>query len=165
MTVQHVRLQLANHALESGPHQKIARQRLTANRRAVNAELETRGDFCQRLLGALAAGEAVGDDADVMAAVGLAVGEIEDMAENPADRRARCVQDTKRLTVNERHDQNQRSSTSTVSPGLRGVPGGTTKRAGPDDASMWVSVTRSRCARGEKPPAMATAVSTVMFGT
>ena len=164
MTVQHVRLQLADHALESGPHQQIARQRLTANGRAVNAELETRGDFRQRLLGAFAAGEAVGDDADVMAAVGLAVGEIEDMAENAADRRARGVQDPKRLTVNERHDQNQRSPTSTVSPGLRGVPDGTTKRAGPD-ASVWVSVTRSRRARGEKPPAMATALSIVMLGT
>ena len=67
----------------------------------MNAELEARGDFRQRLLGAFAAGEAVGDDADMMAAVGLAVGEIEDMAENAADRRARGVQDPKRLTVNE----------------------------------------------------------------
>ena len=83
-------------------------------------------DFRQRLLGAFAAGEAVGDDADVMAAVGLAVGEIEDMAENAADGRARRVQDTKRLTVDDRHDQNQRSPTSTVSPGLMDVPGGTT---------------------------------------
>ena len=65
----------------------------------MNAELEPRSDFRQRLLGAFAAGEAVGDDADVMAAVGLAVGEIEDVAENAADRRARGVQDTKRLTV------------------------------------------------------------------
>ena len=164
VAVQHVRLQFADHALESGPHQKITRQRLAANGRAVNAELELGSDFRQRLLGAFAAGEAVGDDADVMAAVGLAVGEIEDMAENAADRRARGVQDTKRLTVNERHDQNQRSPTSTVSPGLRGVPDGTTKRVGPD-ASVWVSVTLSRRARGEKPPAMATALSTVMLGT
>ena len=52
----------------------------------MNAELEAGGDFRQRLLGALAAGEAVGNDADVMAAVGLAVGEIEDMAKNAADR-------------------------------------------------------------------------------
>ena len=39
-----------------------------------------------------------------MTAIGLSVGEIEDMAENAADRRARGVQDAKRLTVNERHD-------------------------------------------------------------
>ena len=74
----------------------------------MNAELEARRDFRQRLLGAFAAGEAVGDDADMMAAIGLAVGEIEDMAEDAADRRARRVQDTKRLTVDDRHDQNQR---------------------------------------------------------
>ena len=86
----------------------------------MNAELEARGDFRQRLLGAFAAGEAVGDDADVMAAVGLAVGEIEDMTEDAADRRARRVQDTKRLAFDHRHDQNQRSPTSTVSPGLSG---------------------------------------------
>jgi hypothetical protein len=48
------------------------------------------------------------------------------MTKNAADRRARRVQDTKRLTFNERHDQNQRSPTSTVSPGLMEVPGGTT---------------------------------------
>jgi hypothetical protein len=40
----------------------------------VNAELETGGDFRQRLLGTITAGEAVGDDADVMAAIGLAGG-------------------------------------------------------------------------------------------
>ena len=63
----------------------------------MNAELEARRDLRQRRLGALAAGEAVGDDADVMAAVDLAVGEIEDVAENAADRGAHRVQDTKRL--------------------------------------------------------------------
>ena len=73
----------------------------------MNAELETRRDFRQRLLGAFAAGEAVGDDADMVAAIGLAVGEIEDMAEDAADGRARRVQDTKRLTIDYWHDQNQ----------------------------------------------------------
>ncbi len=104
VAVQHVRLQFADHALESGPDQQVGRQRLAADRRAVNAELEARRDFRQCLLGPFAAGEAVGDDADVMAAIGLAVGEIEDMAENAADRRARRVQDPKRLTVDKRHD-------------------------------------------------------------
>ena len=104
---------LPDHALESGPHQTSRWERLAANGRAVNAELEARRDFRQRLLGAFAAGEAVGDDADMMAAIGLAVGEIEDMAEDAADRRARGVQDAKRLTVNERHDQNQRTPTGT----------------------------------------------------
>ena len=96
----------------------------------MNAELEARGDFRQRLLGAFAPGKAVGDDADVMAAIGLAVGEIEDMAENATDRRARCVQDTKRLTVYQRHDQNQRSSTSTSAAVGHGIGEGTPRITG-----------------------------------
>src|SRR6187551_172141 len=129
VTMQHVRLQLADHALEAGPHQKIARQRLTANGGAMNAELELGSDFRQRLFGAFTAGEAVGDDADVMTAVGLAVGEIEDMAENAADRRARGVQDTKRLTVDEGHDQNQRAPASTSAATRHGIGAGTPRIA------------------------------------
>ncbi len=130
----------------------------------MHAELQARCDLGQRLFGALAAGQAVGDDADMMAAVGLAVGEVEDVAKDAADGRAHRVQDTKRLVVGHGHGQNQRSPTSTVSPGLIGVPGGTTTRDGPPP-SVWVIVTRSRRARGEKPPAIATALSAVMFGT
>jgi hypothetical protein len=86
------------------------------------------------------------------------------MAENASDRRACGVQDTKRLIVNQRHDQIQRSPICTVSPGLRAVPATATKHAGPD-ASVWGSVTRSRRARAQKPPATATALSTVMLAT
>jgi hypothetical protein len=57
----------------------------------------------------LAAGEAVGDNANVMAAANLSVGEIEDVTEDPANRRAHRVQDTKRLICNRGHDQNQAS--------------------------------------------------------
>jgi len=58
-------------------------------------------------------------------AVGLSVGDIEDMTKDAADRGADRVQDTKRLIRSGGHDQNQRSPTSTVSPGLIGVPSGT----------------------------------------
>jgi hypothetical protein len=51
------------------------------------------------------------------------------VAEDAANGRTRRVQDTKRLAIDHRHDQNQRSSTSTVSPGLRDVAVGTMKRA------------------------------------
>ena len=54
---------------------------------------------CERRFGAFAAGQAVGDDADMMAAVGLAIGEVEDVAEDAADRRAHRMQNTKRLTL------------------------------------------------------------------
>ena len=109
VAMQDVRLQFADHAPETRPHQEVGRERLAANGDAVNAKLEARGDFGERLLGAFAAGEAVGDDADVMAAFGLAVGQIEDMAKDPANRGARGVQDTKRLAFDNRHDQSQHS--------------------------------------------------------
>jgi hypothetical protein len=64
----------------------------------MDPKLEARSDLRQRRLGALAAGKAIGDDADMVAAVGLSVGQIEDVPENSADRRAHRVQDTKRLT-------------------------------------------------------------------
>jgi hypothetical protein len=63
----------------------------------MNAKREPGRDFRQRGLGTLAAGQAVGDNADVVAAVDLAVGEVEDVTEDSADRRANRVQDTKRL--------------------------------------------------------------------
>ena len=126
VAVQDIRFQPPDQALEAGPYQRIGRHQLAANGNAVNAELQARRDLRQRLVGAFAAGEAVGDNADVMAAVGLAVGEIEDVADDAADGGARRVQDTERLAFHHRHDQNQRSPTSTVSPGLREVPGGTT---------------------------------------
>ena len=164
VAVQHIRLQPPDQAHEMRPDQHVGGKRFAANGEAMNAELQARRDLRQRRLGAFAAGQAVGDDADMMAAIGLSVGEIEDVAEDAADRRAHRVQDTKRLIFNQGHDQNQRSPTRTVSPGLSAVPSGTTMRIGPD-ASVWVSVTRSRWARGEKPPAIATALSTLMFGT
>ena len=142
----------------------VKRHRFSSDCKAMHAKLQARCDLGQRLLGALAAGQAVGDDTDMVAAIGLAVGEVEDVAKDAANGRAHRVQDTKRLSFDDGHAQNQRSPTSTVSPGPIGVPGGTTKRPVPD-ASVCVTVTRSRLARGEKPPAIATALSTVMFGT
>ena len=62
-----------------------------------NAELEARRNLGQRRLGAFAAGQAVGDDADMVAAIGLSIGKIEDVAEDSANRRAHRVQNTKRL--------------------------------------------------------------------
>jgi len=137
---------------------------LAVDGQAMHAEFEPWRDFPERGFGAFAAGQAVRDDADMMAAVGLSVGEIQDVADNSADRRPHRVQDTKRLIWCLGHDQNQRSPTSTVSPGLSAVPSGATTRIEPE-ASVWVSVTLSRRARGEKPPAIATALSTLIFGT
>jgi hypothetical protein len=108
VAMQDVGLQLPDQALEARPYQEVGRQRVAANRQAVNTQLEARGDFRKRLLGAFAAGEAVGDDADVMTAVGLAIGQIQNMTKNPTHRGTRRVQDTKRLAFDDSHDQRQR---------------------------------------------------------
>jgi len=54
----------------------------------MNAKLEPGRDFGQCGLGALAPGQAVGDEADVVAAVDLSIGEVQDVTEDSADRRA-----------------------------------------------------------------------------
>src|ERR1700710_1122316 len=76
MTVQYVRLQPPDQAHEMRPYQNVRGKGLAADGETMKAELEARRDLGQRRLGAFAAGQAVGDDADMMAAVGLAVGEI-----------------------------------------------------------------------------------------
>jgi hypothetical protein len=80
----------------------------------MNAEPEARRDLLQRRLGAFAAGKAVGDDADVMAAIGLCIGEIQDMAEDSADWCAHRVQDPKRLIWSNGHVQNRHLPTRTL---------------------------------------------------
>jgi len=45
----------------------------------------------------------------VVAAIGLSIGEIQDVTEDSADRRAHRVQDTKRPIWDRGHDQNQAS--------------------------------------------------------
>jgi hypothetical protein len=65
----------------------------------MNAEREARLDLRQGFLGALAAGERVGDNSDMMAAVDLSVGEVEDVAEDSANRSPNSMQDTKRLIL------------------------------------------------------------------
>ena len=124
----------------------------------MNAKLKLRREFGECFVGTLAASEAVGENADIMTASRLPLGEIEDVTENPADRWAYCMQDTKRLVWLRGHGQNQRSATRMVSPGLSEVPSGTITRVEPK-LSEWVSVTCSRRARGENPPAIATALS------
>ena len=67
---------------------------LAVNREASNPKLEARGNLGQRRVGAVATGEAVGDNAYMMSAVGLTVGEIEDVADDSSNRRTHGVQDT-----------------------------------------------------------------------
>jgi hypothetical protein len=80
-----------------GPHQNVRGKRFTPNGEAMNAKLEPGRDLRQCCFSAFTSGKTVGDDADVVAAVGLAIGEVEDVTEDSADRRTNRVQDTKRL--------------------------------------------------------------------
>jgi hypothetical protein len=61
-----------------------------------------------------------------MPAIRLTNGEIQDVPKNAANGRAGCVQNAQRGIGRLGHCQNQRSATTTVSPGFRSVPGGTT---------------------------------------
>jgi hypothetical protein len=124
--MQDVRSQPPDQIFEMRPYQNIGGVGLAVNGKTPNAELEAGRDLGQRRLGAFAAGEAVRDDADMVAAIGLTIGNVEDVTEDSADRRANRVQDTKRLIWFVGHRQNQRSLTRTVSPGLNEVPSGTT---------------------------------------
>jgi hypothetical protein len=71
--------------------------RFAVNGETSNAQLEARCNLGQRRLGAFAAGEAVGDDADVVTALGLSIGEIQDVAEDSTNRRAHRMQNSKWL--------------------------------------------------------------------
>ncbi len=64
---------------------------------AINAKLHARRNLGQRRTGAFPAGETVGDQADLVAALCLAIGEIENVSDDSANRRAHGVQDTERL--------------------------------------------------------------------
>src|SRR5215213_1686433 len=140
----------------------IGRSKLALHGESRNAELHLRRDGRERRLGSGAAGGAVADDADVVSARGLTACDIEDVAEDAADRSPGDVHDPESFRIG--HGQNQRSETATVSPGRIGDRSGSVLRVG----TPWifrVMVTLSFAARGVKPPAMAMAFSTVMFGT
>ncbi|MDF3062103.1 MAG: hypothetical protein K0S06_2212 [Microvirga sp.] len=131
--VQHVRLQGAVDAGEAQERGGVERVRVAAHRNAGDAELETRPKLGERLGGTLAAGRGIAEDADLQPARDLRPRHVDDVAEEPADRRAEDVQDAQptarvrdvggrerdragmRLGV-----QNQRSLITIVSPGRTG---------------------------------------------
>src|SRR4051794_12646856 len=94
----------------------------------MNPEFEAGGDVFEGSVGAFPAGQTVRDNTNLMAAIGLAIGKVQDVAERSSHRRAQCVQDTQWSICIRRHGQNQRSPTKTVSPRRRAVPSGTSPR-------------------------------------
>ena len=95
--MQDIRLQSPDQILEMRPYQNIRGVGFAMNGKTPNAEFEAGCNLRQRRLGAFAAGQAVGDNADMVAAIGLTIGNVQDVTEDSADRRAHRVQDTKRL--------------------------------------------------------------------
>src|SRR3974390_935587 len=85
VSVQYIRLEARNQIGEAHPDPKIRGVRLAVDRQTPNAELEARCDLSKRRVGAFTAGEAIGDNADVVARIDLAVGEIENVTKNSAD--------------------------------------------------------------------------------
>ncbi len=92
----------------------------------MQSKLEPGRDLRKHSVGTLAASQIARDNADVMTAIDLTVRDIEDVTNNTAHRRAYGMQDAKWRAGRLSHCQNQRSATTTVSPGFRSVPGGTT---------------------------------------
>lgn len=118
---------------------------------------------CNGPLGMLAAGRFVSDHAYSVTACALLDREIADVAKQASDGRSQDVKDAKRrqewLAA-----QNQRSWMVIVSPGRTLKYCGTVALDGtPLTVRTMVKVVR--LARGVKPPAIATAVSTVMLFT
>ena len=88
--MQDVRLQSPDQADEAQPYQKVRGSGSAADGETMHAKLEAWRDFRERRLGAFATGQAVGDDADLVAAIGLTIGEVQDVTEDSPDRCAAC---------------------------------------------------------------------------
>ena len=99
---------------------------LAADRETIHAELELGADLFQRGIRSPATREAVSQYSDRMPALGLSDGKIKNVTENSTNGRADSVQNAQRGVGCFGHRQNKRSATTTVSPGFRSVPGGTT---------------------------------------
>lgn len=89
--VQDVKFERSRKAKKMQRCHAIGRMRLAADGKAMDPELELRADLLEGGFCAFSASEAIGENADLMSALGLSHGEIEDMTEYAADRRADSV--------------------------------------------------------------------------
>src|SRR6516164_8553343 len=87
MRVQHVRHQPTDQTVEAQPERDIAWPGFAIDGEAMNAEFQTWRNLLKRLLRTLTACKTVGNDPDLVAALGLAAGEINNVAE-----RAPCIE-------------------------------------------------------------------------
>ena len=85
------------------PCQNVSRVWLAVNGETINPEFEPWRYLVERCFSALAAGQAIGDDADLIAPLGLPIGQIQYVAENSAYRRSKRVENTNGLIRDSRH--------------------------------------------------------------
>src|SRR5437879_7025870 len=97
MAVQNVRFETAGRVPELRPGHEVERVRFTPDCNTIDAELHARCNLGQCLIVTFAASQTVGDNPDMMAAIGLAVSEAENVPNDTAYRRARSVPATNRL--------------------------------------------------------------------
>ena len=134
--MDHVRPQLPDGPAHPRQTRKVERVRIAVHGDARRAERQMRGQFRQERLGAGASRPGVAQDADLVAALALAAGKIEHMAEEAARRRSEDMEDAQRRRggahARDGRDrartpgqggvdvQNQRSLTTIVSPAFIG---------------------------------------------
>ena len=116
--VQHIGIERGEVARHANEAHQVGGAQFAPHGHPRNAKLHVRRDCRKRSLRARAAGRAVADDADVMPKCGLAACDVDDVTEHAADRGAGDVHDLQGFEIG--HGQNQRSETSTVSPGRSG---------------------------------------------
>ena len=85
------------------PCQNVSRVWLAVNGETIDPEFEPRRYFVERCFSTLTAGQAIGDDADLIAPLGLPIGQIQYVAENSAYRRSKRVENTNGLIRDGRH--------------------------------------------------------------
>ena len=96
VTVQHIQFEGSRKAKEMKRRHRIDRMWFPAYGEPIDSELEFPADLLECRIRARSAREAVGENADLMSVLGLAYGEIKDVTENPADRRANGMQNAER---------------------------------------------------------------------
>ena len=96
VAVQHVRRGASDVAGDCAQRGNIGRAELAGDGDALKAKRKQRLKFGKRRVGARAAGRTIDNQADAMAAFGLAAGDVEHVAEQAADRSPQDVHDVQR---------------------------------------------------------------------
>jgi len=89
--MHHIRREARDQVHKTRPYQKIGGMGFAVDSQASNTELQSRRNLGQRRAGAVATGQAVGDDADMVTSVDLPIGKIENVPKDSANGRTHRV--------------------------------------------------------------------------